>query len=413
MFVDFNRVFKEKQQTHITIPQPLVDYMNKSLPKGVKYDVNENGDCIVTGNGKEPLSIGGFVFNPTDEQKKILGENYTQQDVFSYFYNSQKAVPLTLKKEGYIVLNGEEFPIEKMSFNLFTSVNVKYVEKCFWLSPAEFPEAFPIKIGCKNYERKIFISRVPNESVSIMAFESSCGEPLRVQYFIDEKQKKITMTLSLNLTEAQTVLDLVQATSIYNAFIDGEATFLGYPFGSGLVNGNVKKFDDKSIAFWERVLEIERILEVKFYPPQDDVAVEDMYLVEQLYQSLVNKVPTRDREKINSVDGKWNAESLGWDINDMIGKPMFFRFECMSHVKLFGINKELPTLVGVVNAVIDEYKINGEKQKVTFADESQEKKRFNSVMFFESEDALLKFLNGNHQEIIEMFQNAKKPSEYI
>ncbi len=413
MFVDFNKVFNEKQQTHITIPQPLVDYMNKSLPKGVKYDVNENGDCIITGSGKEPLSIGGFVFNPTDAQKKVLGENYTQQDVFSYFYNSQKAVPLTLKKEGYIILNGEDFPIEKMSFNLFTLVNVRYVENSFWFYPEKFPEAFPIKIGCKNYERRILISRVPNESVNIMAFESSCEEPLKVQYFINEKKKQITMTLSLNLIEAQTVFDLVQVTSIYNAFIDGEATFSGYPFGSGLVNSSVKKFDDKSIAFWERVLEIEKILGVKFYPPQDDVAVEDIYLVEQLYQSLVNKVPTRDRKKINSLDGKWNVESFGQDINDMIGKPMFFRFECMSHIKLFGINKELPTLVGVANAVIDEYKINGEKQKITFADESQEKERFTSVMFFESEDALLKFLNGNQQETIEMFQNAKKPSEYI
>lgn len=92
---------------------------------------------------------------------------------------------------------------------------------------------------------------------------------------------------------------------------------------------------------------------------------------------------------------------------------MFFRFNCTSHIELFGIKKDLPTLVGVVNAVLEEYRINGKKQEVTLGDESQEKKRFNSIMFFESEDDLLKFAETNHQEMIEMFQNAKSPSEYV
>lgn len=410
MFVDFNKVFKDKPQTQMAIPQPLVNYMNKSLPKGIKYVADENGNCVITSETGS-FSIGGFVFEPTEKQIKILGQNYTQQDVLNYFYNSQKAIPLTLKKEGYVLLNGNEFPIEKMSFN--PNVSIKYVEKSFWLYPSKFPEAFPIKVGSDKYEREVFISRVPNESVDIMAFESSYDEPFIVKYFINENKKSITMNLSLNLIKANTVFDLVQATSIYNAFIDGKGTLLGHSFGSGLKDSNVKKFGEKSIGFWKKVLDIERILKVQFVPPQDNVAPEDIYLVEQLYQSLVNKIPTRDNQRINSLNGKWDFESLGWDINDMLGKPMFFRFECTSHVELFGIKKDLPTLIGIVNAVLNEYKLNGKKQEVTFIDESQEKKRFNSIMYFESEDELLKFVNGNHQEIIEMFRNAKGPSEYI
>lgn len=412
MFVDFNKVFKDKPQTQMAIPQPLVDYMNRSLPEGIRYVADENGNCEITSETGS-FSIGGFVFEPTEKQLKILGKNYTQQDVLSYFYNSQKAIPLTLKKEGYILLNGVEFPIEKVSFNPHVPIDLKYVEKSFWLYPSKFPEAFPVKMGSDKYEREILISRVPNESISIMAFESSCDEPLKVQYFINENKKSITMNLSLNLVKANTVFDLVQATSIYNAFIDGKGTLLGHSFGAGLVDTNVKKFDDKSISFWERVLDIERILEVQFYPPQDNVDTDDIYLVEQLYQSLVNKIPTRDNQRINSLDGKWDFESLGCDINDMIGKPLFFRFECTSHIELFGIKKDLPTLVGVVNAVLDEYKIEDNKQEIIFGDESQEKKRFNSIMFFESEDELLRFVSGNHQEIIEMFQNAKRPNEYV
>lgn len=410
MFVDFNKVFKDKPKSQMSIPQPLVDYMNNSLPEGVKYVADENGSYEITSETGS-LSIGGFVLEPTEKQIKILGKNYTQQDVLDYLYNSQKAMPLKLKKEGYILLNGVEFPIEKMSFN--PTLPIKYVEESFWIYPSKFPEASPIKMGSDKYERDILISRVPNESVNIMCFESSNDEPLKVQCFINKKGKSLTMNLSLNLKNARTVLDLVQVTSIYNAFIDGKATFLGHSFGSRLKDGSVKKFDERSISFWEKVLDIERILRVEFCPSQDTVAVEDIYLVEQLYQSLVNKIPTRDNQIINSLNGKWDFVNLGWDINDMLGKPMFFRFVCTSHIELFGIKKDLPTLVGVVNAVLEEYRINGKKQEVIFGDESQEKKRFNSIMFFESEDELSKFVEGNHQEIIEMFQNAKKPSEYV
>ena len=412
MFVDFNKVFNDKPQTQMELPQPLVDYMSRSLPEGIKYVADENGNCVITSESGS-FEMGGFRFRPTKKQLEILGEDYTRQDVLNYFYNSQKAIPLTLDKEGYILLNGEEIPIEKTSINPHMPVAKDNTKTSYWLIPSKFPEAFPIKIGSDKYEREIFVSRVPNESVNIMAFESGCDEPLKVRYFLNEYEKSITMNLSLNLIRASTVLDLVQVTSIYNAFIDGKGTLLGCPFGAVSKGNSANKFDEGSICFWEKVLEIERILKVQFYPPENNVASEDIYLVEQLYQSLVKKIPTRDKQIINSLNGKWNPKKLGFDINDMIGKPMFIRFDCTSHIELFGIKKDLPTLVGIVNAVLEEYKMDGEKQEVTLADESQEKKRFNSIMFFESVEEMSKFIDGDHQEIIEMFQNAKRPSEYV
>lgn len=67
MFVDFNRVFKEKPQTQIMVPEVLVEYMNSQLPKGVKYEVQEDGTCEIVGDG-EPINIGGFVFQLSKEQ---------------------------------------------------------------------------------------------------------------------------------------------------------------------------------------------------------------------------------------------------------------------------------------------------------------------------------------------------------
>lgn len=71
MFVDFNRVFKNKPQTQLAVPPAFVDYVNRSLPEGVKYIVDQNGNCVITSTS-ESCTIGGFTFKPTDEQKRFL-----------------------------------------------------------------------------------------------------------------------------------------------------------------------------------------------------------------------------------------------------------------------------------------------------------------------------------------------------
>ena len=61
MFVDFNRVFKSKPQSQLSVPSAFIDYMNCSLPEGIKYVADENGNCFIVGTG-ESCSIGGFLF---------------------------------------------------------------------------------------------------------------------------------------------------------------------------------------------------------------------------------------------------------------------------------------------------------------------------------------------------------------
>ena len=134
MFVDFNRVFKNKSQTQLSVPSAFINYMNRSLPEGVKYVVDEDGNCVITGTDNS-ISIGGFSFELTDEQKRILGKNYTDKDVYDYFYNIQKPIPLTMIKDGYILLNGHEFPVEKMAYNPLAPI--KYVSGSF--SPKNSP----------------------------------------------------------------------------------------------------------------------------------------------------------------------------------------------------------------------------------------------------------------------------------
>lgn len=410
MFVDFNRVFKSKPQAQLSAPSALIDYMNRSLPEGVKYIVDENGDCVISSTN-ESYTIGGFTFRPSDEQKNILGKSYTSEDVLNYFYNVQKPIPMTLIKEGYILLNGQEFPIDKMAFNPLAPI--KYVTGTFYMYPHKFPDPFSVNVGCNKYERSLLVSRVPHNSVSIAAFESSKEEPLYIQYFVDSKKQSLTMNISYNLERAKSIRDIVESTSIYNAFIDGNGTFLGHQLDAELSTKDIKKFDSNSILFWEKVLKIEDYLDISFIPPKDDVDFDTMCLVEQLYQNLINKTPTRDKQIINSIDGNWNFDSTRNDINESIGHPIFFEFEATSRIELFGVNRELPSLIGVFNATLQEYISKGKKQQLVLADESEEKKRYTSIMCFKTHEELKAYKTRDHDKMITLFHDAKRPHEYL
>ena len=74
MFVSFNKVFNKKPQSQTEVPQAMLDHMNSQLPKGIKYISSDDGRCtIVSENGS--FTLGGIVFRPTEEQRKILGKN--------------------------------------------------------------------------------------------------------------------------------------------------------------------------------------------------------------------------------------------------------------------------------------------------------------------------------------------------
>ena len=410
MFVDFNRVFKNKTQTQLSVPNVLIDYMNRSLPTGIKYVIDSNGHCVITST-TESCNIGGFKFVPTEEQKKILGKNFTQQDILDYFYNIQEPIPLVLDKDGYILLNGQEFPVEKITFNPFSPI--EYISGSFHMYPQKFPEPFQIKIGCNKYERTLLVKRIPNDSVSIAAFESDKDAPFYIQYFIDIKKQTLKLNVSFNIAKAKTIRDIVESTSIYNAFLDGKGTILGKALDVKLDSSAAKRFDDNSIVFWEKVLQVEEHLKISFIPPQKDVDFDTICLVEQLYQNLINQLPTRSSQLINSIDANWNFDSPQKSIKEIIGLPIFFEFEVISQIELFGVTMKLPSLLGIFNSVLKEYTEKGDKQRLIFIDESEEKKRYTSVMCFKSEEELKAYKTIDHNKMISLFQDAKMPHEYL
>ena len=137
MFVDFDKVFNSKPQTQMKVPEALVKYLSEQLPTGLKYIADEDGSCRIASVEGKPITIGGFLYEPTEQQRQVLGEKYTVQDVLDYSYNAQQQIGLSLKRDGYILLNGEEFPVEKLQYHPYNPLT--FVSGSVYMQPNTFP----------------------------------------------------------------------------------------------------------------------------------------------------------------------------------------------------------------------------------------------------------------------------------
>lgn len=413
MFVSFNKVFNKKPQAQTEVPQAMLDHMNRQLPKGIKYISSNDGRCTIVSES-ESITLGGFTFRPTEEQKKILGKNYTYDDVMAYFYNAQKQMPLELKRDGYITLNGQEIPIDQLSYNPMLP-SVKYVSGSFMAFPQKFPPPFSLTVGVADgiYSRTLTVKRIPNESVHVAVFQSKENEPLMIKYSIDEKRQKLNMSITFNLKYAKTIRDIVESTMIYNAYLSGNASLGGAPLDVIAYGDTTTKFDLKSALFWEKVLRIEECLGVNFVPPMDDVQNDDIILVEELYQNLINHVPIRDTQKLTSIGGDWDFNDSHRDIKDSVGLAIFFQFHSIIDAELFGVKFSLPILTGVCNARIKEIIIKEEKPKLVLEDESEEKEQFICTMFFLTEEKMKAYTAMGINEMVRIFETAKTVKEIL
>lgn len=411
MFVDFDRVFGKKPQSQMKVPEALAQFLSEQLPVGLKYTADEDGSCRIASAEGKPITIGGFICEPTDQQRQVLGETYTTQDVLDYSYNAQQQIRLSLKRDGYILLNGEEFPVEKLLYRPYNPL--KLVSGSFYMFPAAFPEPFLLTIGNGKYERTLRIRRVSNESISVAAFESEKENTLYMSYYVDEKQNRMTMNLSLKLTCAHTVRDIVEAASIYNSSLDGKAFIGGRPFESKPEGTDAQGFDQSSLEFWERVLRIEDELGVSFTPPHRDVKFDEMCVAEQLYQNLIRGLPIRDTMRIDSIDGSWTPANEK-NIRKSIGHPMLFEFTALRGVELFGVELELPCLMRIFNASLAGLEEEGSTQKIILGDQNCDTPRYTSFLCFKDEAHKRKYEeNTNRDASISQFHDAKRAGEYL
>lgn len=416
MFIDFEKVFNKAPQKNIPIPKPLIEQLSSELPKGFTYDLDEETNTLTIvpdKNNDEEIIIKGISIMPTKEQLEILGDNYKLEDVMALSYNSQQPVPIMIKDGKSINIGGKDVSIERLSFRPFepSETRMEHMQAI----PLPFVPPFSITVGSEKTKIQLLVKRIPNNSISIAAFESAEKKCLSVKYLCDPNTNTpyFSMTMNISFKNAQSVKEIVESIEVYNAFIDGKGYFFDTLVPSRLDTTDASKYDDKAIEFWQKVLKLEKELKITFKPPFEDLDFEDLCDIEEIYQNIINKIPIRQNQSINSITSEWEFSKDDF-VSETLGKPICFEFEGTSSVKLFGQVLELPCIIGVFNAIWSNYQKDDDKKQCTIFLEnlSDEQQMYTSTLRFLNKEALAEFKEKTPNRL-KMFADAKRKHEFL
>lgn len=406
---NFNKVFNNPlPQSSQKIPDSYAKYISQALPKGLRYVSIGEGACAIADENGE-YTISGLIFCPTEEQKKVLGENYSFDDVLRYIENSQHPMKLIPPESGVVKINDND--IEFKEIMKFPFLNIDTTKSFYVMIPPKFPDPIPVTIGGGVYEYGLILSRIANNSINTQVYESDhSNKPISVRICVNTSNNDIQFTMSCKPQIAKKVKDLAISLSIYNDFIDGKGKFNGNIIPNE--NPEMKKFDSNLVNFWVKVMEISNKLELEFVPSSENISELTVFNVERVYQNLINGTPVRSLKNIETLEV--SEQDDGVCLNDLIGKCFGIAYETVEHFDFFGNRFELHELVGVCDAVIDSAisKCNG-STTVVLRDKSQNEKRYVSVLGFKNQEELDEFRKNNFDNMMNILSNAKSIMDLV
>ena len=355
--------------------------------------------CRIETEGEFNVSSGQIVLPKTAQA--VLGEHIDMDKLWTCLYNSQQKAQLLPDKNGCYLINGEPIKAENLIIAPFNENIVRESTK-FYLAPPAFPKPFEIEIGSLKNKQKVMIQRNPNNSISKMKFQSISKGALNINFTIDSETNEIVFNVEVTEKNALNIEDVVNSNEIYNAFVLGEGHICG-----GKIFVKKSHIDalipEEVMDFWNKVLELERYLNIKFNP-NEEITIDLVNTISILYRCLIEKMPYKKFENFESVSGKgFNKKTEV--INDIVGKVIYFEMQADCSVELMGNKIELNQLIGIFNAVVVTHDLpkqgeNGEFKIALTAKENT--KMYTGNMLFLKEKDLVEFKDkSDHIKILE------------
>lgn len=379
MFVDFNKIFKNKSDINYPIPEVILDYLNAPLKNGLKYIDNGEGMCELT--SESGMTISGIELIIDEKIKAYCGNNISYETVWDYAYNTQSNLHLKCQKEGYILINGQEMSVEKMCFNPFE--NVKFLDGEFIAMPQPFPEPIEITLGDGTYEINEKIQRVPCDEQFCMKMQTVNEAPIFVETKINNKTHHMTCNLKMNLRNVKKVQEIVSIMSVFYALCSGKGLMNGVSILLTENGVSEFKFDKILLEFWEKVLKVEKELKCSFIVPEGEIGNDIVMMIEKLYQMLINRKPIKRTEKYNSLSFTVNMNE-GHSIEELKNGKGTFVFDSTSVFNLFGEKITLPSITVLTDVVVSEI-LSREDQQELIIDNSETVAFCSELVFLDEE----------------------------
>lgn len=271
MIGDFYKAFSKSQKSRVLPPQ-VVQELDKTLPEGFHYVLNEETQRLIAApineNEIPPLST---VIDPVKCGKP---ESLRPDQWMDYLYRTQKPIQI----ETFIQQGNKKYT----AFSLYMDpIRDPESEEQFLqiMMPNEFPEAKPLVFELPNgMSEAIMIRHVPFEDMTHMKFGNVSFPALTIEWvvpddpeLVNSKKEPARISVSAFPSKASSVKDAVFALQAFRAFKDGSLRVEGRKIGKVLDKspGTDNEQVDKDILFWESALELEKMRHVQFQPGAD------------------------------------------------------------------------------------------------------------------------------------------------
>lgn len=408
MKMDFDDIFYAKPLSEMEVQDVVIQELNKSLPsEDIEYVSCGDGFCSIT-TKKDKLTIGGFVINLDDEDRKILGDRPKIDDILDYSYNAQKPMRLKLQEENIILVNGERIHTDKLIYKPLSNISCKNGHFC--AIPEKFPGPFLISIHDDVYSHDFMMQRIPNKSIANMVFESEDNQILKLKYIIYKKEEKMTFNVSYNFKYSESIEDLIKYSTLYNSFLSGKVKIKESILkGEGYSGDNI--IDVDVINYWKKIRAIEKCFNLTFDPAMIEMTRDEQEIVNELFYGVVKSFPIRDYNSYSSFSITFNGEKDAKELK--IGQMMYFGFEANREFNLLGQVIELYCSIGIYNSKVKDVVSLENQTKVVFENIDEKRKLYIVVKYFTSQDALSTYRDCLSGEDVATLGKAKRVIEYI
>lgn len=271
MIGSFYDAFKSTEQPRV-LPSEVVDELSKELPRGYRYEMSEDGRCMVVPDENE---ASARFCGDVDYAANGIPESISRDKLVEYMYRTQKQI----KFKSVCMTDGERtVPIEDMYRDPLTHERSETVTEV-WARPYPFP---PPKVHVlsdgEGTSQEVSIRRVPYDSMSAVKFVNFTFPALAIEVIIYERDGEesqlpaggSSIRVSARPTKAKSVHDAVVALTLMKAFGAGTLRIDGVPLSSSLHYRESQKDRceqvGEALSFWQTLERLEEVLGVEFDP---------------------------------------------------------------------------------------------------------------------------------------------------
>lgn len=353
MFSNFKDTFVKKPQFTMKTPESVLDVISKDLPEGFRYIEDHDGFCRLDCDGV--MDFTPVCIRLPEEAKSLFAQknNFSMNDVVAYAYNAQQNIDLIPDKDGCYTVNGQKIAADKFIIAPMKNWQLKDGRMCITAPP--FPPPFPIEVAGNGFSLTLMVQRQPVNSITEVKIATVEEGALSMNYSFDPTKKNGKMKINITMCSSKSVSDVLASKEIFNAFIQGKGTLCGMPIKTDEEN-QVSVVPDEVIQFWHKIVEIEKVFNVKFDASQE-LVFEDVKRVEELYRCLIEKEPFKTYLKDNTVRGTGKFDEILNEEGIKVGKEILFEYEERIQMELLGVVLKFSALVGIFDSMIGEIKM--------------------------------------------------------